>query len=224
MKKLVLKTAAITLACVVGLTAIIFGIFALFIPKPLANLFDKLGWYSWSMSYYEKQYQKSNDVEDLYTVCLKVDQENDSERAEKYLAIIVGMDNFRDFCRSKDRKGDALTTEEYLEAKYVNVVYRNKGIDEAMQKATRCVSYVGTNGYTEHNPYYMLVTDDSLKWVDDNQSKYDQLEKIYQSIDHLIWGEYEIEEGVFEWASMLDDDETKIATRDLQLIANLGGL
>jgi hypothetical protein len=221
----VLKTAAITLACVVGLTALMFGIFALFIPKPLAETFDKLGWYSSSMRFYERQYNRSNDVEDLYAICLKVDHETDSVRAEKYLSILVKTDGFRAFCVSKDSKNTAFTTEEYLEAKYVNAVYRNKGIDKALEEAKKCVTYVGTNGYTAYNPYYMLVTDSAFDWDNQSQSRFDELRKIYDAIDFLIWGEYEIEEGVYEWASCIGSQkEMEYATRDLELVASLGSI
>ncbi len=222
MKNLVLKTVAITLACVIGLTALLFGIFALFIPKPLANTFDKLGWYSWSMHYYEKQFERTEDVEDLYTLCLKVDEKTDSVRAEKYLGILVKKDGFRNFCLSKDGKNTSITTEEYLEAKYVNAVYRNSGIDKALEQAKICVTHQGTNGYTVYNPYYMLITDSSFEWVDEDQTKLDELRKVYQAIDFLIWGEYEIEPGVFEWTSSINQDDMPNATRDLGILLEMG--
>ena len=57
MKKLVLKTVCITLAGILALGVILFGIFALISPKTIANVADKMGNYSVSVFYYEKAYE-----------------------------------------------------------------------------------------------------------------------------------------------------------------------
>ena len=43
MGKLIAKTAAITLACIIVLALVLFGIFSLFVPSVMGSLTDSLG-------------------------------------------------------------------------------------------------------------------------------------------------------------------------------------
>ena len=65
MKKVVLKTIAITLASIVLALGLFFGSFALFSPITLAKFFDGLGVYSLSINFYESNFNKTKKVSDL---------------------------------------------------------------------------------------------------------------------------------------------------------------
>lgn len=185
MKKLVLKTALITFACIIGLTALLFGIFALFFPKTLGNAFDKIGGYSASMHFYEKQYEKTQSLDDLYTLCIKVDGYNDAARAKEYLGDMVKHQDFLEFCKKYDGN-NVVSTEEYLESKFVTAVYVNDGIEEAMNQMLICT----VNGYTEFNPINMLYTDTSFDWASRKEdlgvmrNKIDIIMQTIPSTDH----------------------------------------
>ena len=143
MKKLVLKTALITLASILGAIILVSGIFLLFIPKPVASFFESMGNYSASMSFYEKQYNNTKSDQDLWNICLKVDEYGDSARAEKYLHKFATSSNFEKNCKTLDQSksnGYSQTTEEFIEGKLVIAVYKNKGIDKAIDVATQCVA------------------------------------------------------------------------------------
>ena len=101
MKKLVIKTAVITLASILVALAITFGAFAMFAPRSLAVFFDGVGNYSASVFFYEKQYLKTENFSDLVELVNELDDANDSERAQKYLGILIAHEDFENFCANK---------------------------------------------------------------------------------------------------------------------------
>jgi hypothetical protein len=72
--KLVWKTVAITLSALLGACLITFGSLALFAPASLGNFFGGLGMYNSSIHFYEVQYGKSQSIEDLAVLVLKLDE------------------------------------------------------------------------------------------------------------------------------------------------------
>ena len=101
MRKLVIKTAVITLASLLVALAITFGAFALFAPRSLAGFFDGVGNYSASVFFYERQFERSNEFLDLANLVNKIDDENDNERAVKYLSLFINHDEFENYCLDK---------------------------------------------------------------------------------------------------------------------------
>jgi hypothetical protein len=157
LKKLVLKTVAITLASIVLAFAVAFGAACIFAPKFLAKCFDGVGAYSASVFFYEKQYKKSGVIEDLALLVDNVDGEKDAEKAEKYLKLLVTDEWFESFCTLQDG-GEAtlISTSEYYLGRYAVALVENGKGDEALEF---CYSYVRDNGYTKNNPYRILVSD-----------------------------------------------------------------
>ncbi len=184
MKNLVIKTALKTILALILVAGILFGVFALFIPKPLANFFDYLGWNSASVTFYERQYNRTNLDEDLYTLCFKVDAVEDSERAYTYLNKFYSDKDFYTYCKGVDgNKKVEYSTEDYMEGKLVLSAYLSKGIDVAMQKAIRCVT--DYNGYSEYSPFKALYSNPKVKLTNED----------YQSIMQTI-SELFAEEGL----------------------------
>ncbi len=216
MKNLVLKTTAITLACALGLLAIIYGVFALFIPRPLANLYDKMGMYSASIRYFERSYARSESMEDLYFLCLKLDGEKDSVKIERYAKLLIEDKDFIDFSKTKDTDQNGITTEEYVEGKYARAVYKNKGIDSAISAVITCLnngynpqtSQTLTPCYPEYNPFLMLLTDETIDW----NEKQGELLKIKEKITAIYNGQ-----NFF----VLTQAEKAIAERDLAIIDDI---
>ena len=162
MKNLVIKTALKTLLAFILVAGILFGVFVLFIPKPLANFFDSLGWKSASVTFYERQYNRTESDEDLYTLCFKVDAVEDSKRAYTYLSKFYSDKDFYTYCKSVDGKEKVeYSTEDYMEGKLVLSAYLSKGIDVAMQKAILCVT--DYNGYSEYSPFRALYSNPNVK-------------------------------------------------------------
>ena len=105
MKKLVIKTIAITIAVMLGVVVVAFGVTSLIAPKFLANIFDGVGGYSASIFFYEKQYEKTEDIYDLVLLVDKIEKEKDSVLAEEYLYKLINHEQFNEYCNLSDGKG-----------------------------------------------------------------------------------------------------------------------
>ena len=143
--------------------ALVYGALALFAPLTLANLYDGAGNYKISMVYYERQYEKTSSQDDLYTLCLKVDEYNDSARAKDYLGRFVdnSSQTFNDYCAVKDGANfnGLISTKEYIYGKLVTAVCKADGVDKAIELAGEITSIE----YTDYNPYYVLINDSVLR-------------------------------------------------------------
>ncbi len=162
MKKLVLKTVGITLACIISACAVLFGIFALFSPKTIAEVADKMGNYSVSVFYYGKSYEKSGDIEDLYTVIVKADSENDRATAEKYCDIMFNPSKSGElalFASKKDGEypSSAVKTYEYLYGKYSVALASQNTLEKTEKLVSVCFNYIEEKGYTEDNPLTVAI-------------------------------------------------------------------
>jgi hypothetical protein len=102
MKKLVIKTASITLAVIIGIMALTFGALCLFAPKTVARLFDGAGGYSPSVFFYEKQYNKTQSTDDLYYLVLKLDDQKDPTKTREYLSVFLQLEDVEDYCKTFD--------------------------------------------------------------------------------------------------------------------------
>ena len=209
MKKLVLKTALITLCSIIALLGILYGVFALFFPKTLAKTFEALGSDNAAIRYYEKQYEKTEDLQDLITLCAKLDVYEDTERAEKYLTILVAKPGFYSTCLDSDVSGQ-ISNEEYFEGKWVVATYLKDGIERGIEKALYSIRN-GNYRYSEYNPFHILYTDSNINWAE-TEEKYSGLSDIHSAI-HFLCG-YETGE------SELNDYEIQIAIRDITAIEN----
>lgn len=156
MTKLVLKTVAITLVAVLSACLVTFGSLALFAPKSVANFFDGLGMYKPAIHYYEKQYGKSQNIEDLAVLILKLDGEKDSVKTEGYLKAMVEHQDYSNYCNKLDTENSstALSTDEFYRGKFAVSLVRNGKIDDALNVSA---VFVESKGYTEYNPFSTIV-------------------------------------------------------------------
>ena len=159
MKRTVLFTAGITLAAAIITMVCIYFIIALVSPVSAADFWDGLGAYSLSVKYYEKQYDKTGNPEDLSVLCLKLDEYDDSETAAFYLKIFTESEDFIVICEKEDLKTERkIGAYDYYYGKYAVAEYFDKGVNAAI-----AVAQVSQNaGYTRYNPYYVLLNDEKL--------------------------------------------------------------
>ena len=157
MRKLVIKTIAITLAAIVGALVVAFGATWLFAPKILANVFDGVGNYAASVFFYEEQFNKTGDISDLAVLVDKLDIEKDAEKAEGLLKKLVTHDNFEEFAIESDAgKTPIVSTKEYYAGLYTVVLYDNGKLLDSLQC---CALFVMDSGYTASNPYRTLIAE-----------------------------------------------------------------
>ena len=161
MSKLVLKTAAVTLAAIIFLCALIFGAFVLFRPVSLARLFEGAGNDSAAAYFYIRSYEKTGDFSDLALLCEKIDEHDRAEDAAKYLSLFIENEKFADYCEEYDSKySSAYSAREAAYGRLTVSIYLSEGIDSAILKA----KLLCEGNYSEYNPFYWLITDGSLSF------------------------------------------------------------
>ena len=154
MRKLVIKTASITLAVVIGLMVILFGALCIFSPSSVAKLFDGAGGYSASVFFYEKQYNKSQQLDDLYVLVLKLDENKDAQKTREYLTEFLSTDGVKDYCKNLDSSNGKMTTYEYLSGKCALAIYTDTGIGDTIRFLEQSVA----DGYGDYNAYSMVIS------------------------------------------------------------------
>ncbi len=156
MKNLVVKTVVITLVSIVGFVAITFGALCVFTPKTVANVFENLGSKTASVFFYELNYNRTNDINDLIEIIDKTFE--DTVTQEKYLNKLITREDFSDYCLLEDSglQSDKLSTKEYYYGYYVRVLIANGKFENAVSVASQ---FVSSNGYTKYNPLTVLVND-----------------------------------------------------------------
>lgn len=154
MNKLVIKTILITLACAVGALAVVFGALCIFAPVTVAGFFDDVGNYSASVFFYEKQYDKTGDIDDLDVLVLKAYGNSDTVRAEEYLEEMIEHEDFEEFCSGAN--GANMSDKEYYYGYYALSIAKNGKIDKAISVSK---DFVSENGYTKFNPLRTLVSE-----------------------------------------------------------------
>ena len=154
--KLICKTIGITLLVVTLLTVAFLGILSLASPLTMAQACDKIGWYSTSIYFYDRNYAKTGSVSDLDMLISKIDDEGDSVRAEVYLSWMLNHKDYDAFCVTQDGNQIQLviTTDEYYTGKYASVLITNDKFDLAKSISN---TFVTENGYTKHNPYRTII-------------------------------------------------------------------
>ena len=154
MGKLVMKTAAITLASVIGVVALVFCALVLFSPVTLARLSDNLNSYSAAVFFYEKQYQKTGSCDDLSVLISRIDEKSDTARLANYSKIMLEREDFSDYCADEGVKyyGSKLQAEEYFYGKFAV----SGSVEDVITFSER---FVSDNGYTSFNPFRILISE-----------------------------------------------------------------
>ena len=107
MGKLIAKTAAITLACILAAGLLLFGIFSLFVPSVMVSVTDALGMEGACASYSVSVYKKSGKTEDLAPAVERSYLAEHYADAAEYGARLLAAEDFSDFCLAEDEKAGA---------------------------------------------------------------------------------------------------------------------
>ena len=191
MGKYVVKTAVITVLCLLGALIITFFALFLFSPKTLGNAFNATGNKSAAAFFYSRQYEKSGSSSDLAVLIDLYDAKTDSGKVYAYSVELAGKPDFAAFCEEKDAgKTAGVTTSEFYYAKYAISAYYEKGIDACVEI---CTESVAISGYTGFNAFRYVSAAVELNDADKAgmRDKIDELiatsltesEKIYATAD-----------------------------------------
>lgn len=148
MKKLVIKTASITLASIILFVGVLFGALAIFTPKTLGKFFDGMGGEDTAIFFYEKQYNKKQRNEDLFVLVDKLNAYDDEEKTYKYSKILIENVEF-----------SSLSDAEFYYGKFAVSAVECGKIEDGLKKS---VQFIKDNGYTTHNPLRTIIFDSEL--------------------------------------------------------------
>ena len=164
MGRVIVKTVVLTLMSFFAVFFLGYGSFAVSSPKSLAKAWSNMGNYDLSIKYYEKQYEKSENISDLTVLCDKLNEKEDSARSVKYLELLTQDEGFAAFCTEQDVSGGYdFTAYEFYYGKYASAICFNSGINDAVSVAKKSVQ---SGGYTKYNAFYILLGVETLTAAD----------------------------------------------------------
>jgi len=157
LKKLIIKTALITLIAIIGVASVVLGCLMIFAPKTSAKMFDGLGMERVAFSFYEKQYEKSQELTDLAILIDKINAEDEPTKTEKLCLEFIENEGFEDFVKLKGKKnfGSETKAKEFYYGKLVVAEVTLGKLTDALDNAYDFYRLCG--GYTEGNPYRMIL-------------------------------------------------------------------
>ena len=196
MKKLVVKTAIITLASLICTLLIAFGALAVCAPNYLGRVFDGTGNHSVAVFFYEKQFEKTGNIDDLNTLVLKLDVKGDSQKAEKYYKKIIEHSDFVSLCQSQNSQNGLVGAKDFYVGQYVLSLAYNGKFDEAVAYSKYHI--VAVASYQKYNPFQTLI----YKYL--SSDKVDQISAVKVALE-------EVEQGLTE-TSLLTEDKAYIDT------------
>lgn len=160
MKRLILKTAGITLAVIVGLAVLIFGGVTLFAPGAMVPLCRITGSYGMAAWYAGLEYDKTQDIGDLQSVIYLSDLSHRYDRLVEYCPAMLGHAEFEAFCEETDRTENSPYVDlggyrTFVYSVYVEALYRTGDQTTAL---TVAADETAKSGYTEINPVRALIS------------------------------------------------------------------
>ena len=155
MKKVILKTASITLAAVIVAALIGYGVFALFFPYNLASFYRGAANYDLALKYSERGYLKSknHDLNDLLIVVYDAIDAKNNEKIEKYAAKALLCSDLYDL-RDEKRVKELL----HISQSYCLALYARNKKDGALEKAAELtLGGALCTGYVTGNPFRAVI-------------------------------------------------------------------
>jgi len=150
--KLIGKTVAITLAVIVGLFAVVFGLITLIKPVVIADMLYNAGLNDAALSFYEMQYNKTGSTEDLGALVIRLDAEKGGVKETEYAYALIFSDDFDSYVTSRENDfGGKEKTYEFFFDKYL-----------------LSLSVTGLTEYRENNPIRRLLDERGDVITDNN--------------------------------------------------------
>lgn len=154
MKKIVFLTTIITLVAIFLIAGAVFFAIFYFSPKTLGKMFDDLGMQKSAVGFYEKAYEKSQSLDDLYDLFLLLDEKKDAKKVITRGNELLESADFIDFANKSDINKNYMTTKEFVYGKIAIATYFNQGIVKSTEV---CEKGVLDMTYTKSSPYKILT-------------------------------------------------------------------
>lgn len=128
MKKLILKTALITLGSAIVVLVAVFGLMSLWAPAIMMDFTASLGLDSISGDYAYQEYERSGKIDYLARSFIVSAHVGENEKAMKRFNLLRDSDEFEPFCKAQSdiqlTEKQSITYESYLYAQGVVIMYR----------------------------------------------------------------------------------------------------
>ncbi len=147
MRKLIVKTIAITLGILIALTSAFYLLLSCCFPKVLSNVYFQIQSEELCLKYSEKAYENSNDIGDL---AMLVERSIVFKKSDKVLTHGVSLINDQDYQSYLLTKGDGYHY--YLVGNICQVQYNNGDRQTALETA-----FSNTGEYLAYNPIHKLI-------------------------------------------------------------------
>ena len=94
MKKVIIKTALITLASIIAFCLLLGGVFLVFMPNKVADFYQSVGEVEKTLEYREKAFDNRKDGESLKRLLVACVNAKNDEKLITYFALYTQSDNF----------------------------------------------------------------------------------------------------------------------------------
>ncbi len=199
--KVILKTALITLAVIIGVFGIVCLFIGLFSPITFAKLFEDTGSLGTSYYFYEKAYSKSTDINHTYTLVDKAIQFKLDKKVVKYYEQLSSHEQYQEFVEFKNEhnysnQNNILTNvmmsneDNRLKTRYVSSL-ATIDLDKAFKYAIQDLNDIDVNEQNINfviSGLYKYITEDNSKYFDSNDYSVDGVlvaDKIKDTFDQL---------------------------------------
>lgn len=167
MRKLVLKTAFITLGVVIVLAVAAFGIASLCVPAAMSDLAYSLGMDLMSADYAYQEYERSGDLAYLARSFELTATNGRDGKAEERFDLLYAADGFEALCLARDEASSPVTVggeeitysyRDYICGLGACVKYRLAADDASREEALSLALSETESEFPAGNPVYMLAT------------------------------------------------------------------
>ena len=163
MKKLILKTAFITLGATIIVIVAVFGLMSLWAPAVMMNLTNSLGMTRISGDYAYQEYERSGDLNYLAYSFIYASDVQDDTNADARFEMLYGHEGFEEFCASKDSlsltEQTTLTYRNYILGQEACVQYRLAKTEEEKEAVCKFAIDETDPAFPAGNPVVALATE-----------------------------------------------------------------
>ncbi len=149
MRKLIIKTIAFSLGILIALASLFYLVLALSSPKTLGDFYFRTGSEKLAIKYYEKAYEKSDDIDDLSVLVERSIVLKKHEQVKKYGFELINSTNYGEFAKTKGDGYDYYVVGSISKSLYI-LGEKNSAID---------VAFNLTADYLEINPIRVLISE-----------------------------------------------------------------
>jgi hypothetical protein len=148
MKKLIIKTIAISLAIVIAVFTALYLIIASASPSTLSNIYFRLNSKNLTLKYSELSYEKSSDISDLSILVERSIKFEDNALVEEYGFKLINDEEYSNFLQTKDSGYNY-----YIVGSLSKSLYLNGKADSAIS-----VAFENTLVYSNLNPIRVVIS------------------------------------------------------------------